>query len=434
MGVLSMRRQPGYLYPAYCVLLFAIGAAMAVRSLSTPGVPLSIWRWALLASVATFMTFIGMRLPEGPSLPASAAVSFAVLLYYGPFALFPIIVISQLVFCTVKERKLLEFLFNCGQLSICAVVFTNVYELAGGNHVFSPFADLAPMVPAFLAYWATNALAVSLSLSLRENCSSGQMVLRIGRSLLMLTPSVFAIGIVMAHAYAGSLAGFLSVCFAVSLIMALADRYFRLYGNLHESYLRTLCALTSLIDLRDPQTSGHSARVAQYTRALAEQLGLPKKQIDDLHVAALFHDIGKIGLSERILNKSGPLTIAEIRKIREHPVTGYEVAVKADLPEEIARAIRYHHERYDGSGYPEGLKGNDIPFFARILALADCYDAMTSDRSYRATVSHEAALAEVRAGSGTQFDPSLVPAFLESVKAGQPLDSTDDWAVRAGAD
>lgn len=429
-----MRRQPSYLYPAYCLLLFAVGTATAIHSLAEPGAPLEVWRWALLAGLATVLTFVGVRVPEGPWLPASSAVGFAVLLYYGSFTMLPLIIVSQVVYCTIKRRNLLEFLFNCGELSLCAVVFSNVYDFAGGSHAFTPFAGVLPMIPAYMAYWLTNSLAISLNFALRENCDLGQLLAKIFRSLVLVYPGVFFVGAILAHVYAQSLIGFVFLCLVFTVAMAWAGRYFRMYEHLHESYLRTLCALTSLIDLRDPQTSGHSARVAQYTRLLATQMGLPKKQTDDLHVAALFHDIGKIGLSERILNKNGPLTIAETRKVREHPITGYEVAIKADLPEEIAQAIRYHHERFDGSGYPEGLKGEGIPLFARVLALADCYDAMTSDRSYRPMVSHEAALSEVEAGSGTQFDPGIVTAFLICMKSNRPAEPVNDWRTRAGAD
>jgi putative nucleotidyltransferase with HDIG domain len=185
-----------------------------------------------------------------------------------------------------------------------------------------------------------------------------------------------------------------------------------MYDNLYASHLRTINSLTSISELSDPETGRHSNRVANYAVLLAEALGLPRKDIEQIQIGGLFHDIGKIAIRDEILDKSGPLTPDEYEVIKEHAQAGYEIALKANLPQTVVDIIKYHHERYDGTGYPEGLKGNKIPYTARIIAIADCYDAMTSARSYRVTISQSEALRELEFTSGTQFDPRMVAVFV----------------------
>jgi HD-GYP domain-containing protein (c-di-GMP phosphodiesterase class II) len=180
----------------------------------------------------------------------------------------------------------------------------------------------------------------------------------------------------------------------------------------HVSELHELAeALTAALDAKSPYTKGHSDRVALLATALAEELGISPDERFSLHIAAHLHDIGKIGIPETMLEKNGPLCPEEWGVMKTHAAKGGDILkqVKSLLP--LAGAVRHHHERFDGSGYPDGLSGEGIPYCARIIGLVDAYDAMTSPRPYRPGITHQAALAEIHGGSGRQFDPDLVAAF-----------------------
>jgi HD-GYP domain-containing protein (c-di-GMP phosphodiesterase class II) len=187
---------------------------------------------------------------------------------------------------------------------------------------------------------------------------------------------------------------------------------FRLFAHLRNDTGKALVVLANTIDKRDTYTYQHSARVADYVGHIAARLNLPAEEIDLIVSAAHVHDLGKIAIDNRILFKEGPLTDEERQQVNLHPAAGAELAGQFSLYGEGADIIRHHHERWNGTGYPDGLAGEAIPLGARIIAVADVYDAMTSDRPYRRALSHEVALSELIRGSGTQFDARVLEAFL----------------------
>ena len=190
-------------------------------------------------------------------------------------------------------------------------------------------------------------------------------------------------------------------------ILAMSER-------LKETYAATLEALAAALDARDSETGGHSSRVTVYTMDMARELGVTEGTDEwlDIERAALLHDVGKIGVSDAILNKPGPLTSEEWQQMRKHPAIGYDMLKDVRFLSSAAEIVYAHHERYDGKGYPTGLKGEDVPLGARIFAVADAFDAMTSNRPYRRALSAEKACDEITNNSGTQFDPAVVQAFL----------------------
>lgn len=177
-------------------------------------------------------------------------------------------------------------------------------------------------------------------------------------------------------------------------------------------------AFANCIDGKDSYTNGHSFRVAQYTRLLAEKLGESKDTAEDFYNIALLHDIGKIGIPDAILTKPGKLTDEEFALMKSHAQRGYEILKDVKIHEDIAAGAHYHHERFDGKGYPEGLSGKDIPWVARIIAVADTFDAMNSTRSYRNNLPIDFIVSEIERCSGSQFDPVVVNAFLDLYKEG----------------
>lgn len=190
----------------------------------------------------------------------------------------------------------------------------------------------------------------------------------------------------------------------------------RLHGALRSSYLATVRMLAEAIEAKDPGVRLHSDEVAGYVSAVAERLALPAQRREELLIGSLLHDVGKIGISERILLKPGALSAEERSTIELHPRIGYRLVQQVPALEPIAAAVLHHHERYDGDGYPSGLRGEQIPLEARVIGVADSFSAMTSDRPYRAPLSLDEACEELERCAGSQFDPQVVMLFVEEVR------------------
>lgn len=410
-----MRRQSRFAYPIVCILMFAAGTAAVVPFALNPVHIPSVSRWLMFLFLAVGSSFVSLDM-EYIRLSTAAVVQVVVMLHYGPAVLYPVTMVSLLPDLLFGNRDSWRFLANLGQLSFCSVVF---FLISGLPDLRSQFS-IPSLLCGVVAFMAVNALCVALTSSTREHSPYFRNLIRVSNSLIHSFPLAFAAGCLAAYTYGFSLTAFIFILGGALLLVALASKYITLYANLRESYLRTVTTLSAIIEMRDPQTSGHSERVGHYAAMLGKRLKLPRERIDDLHVAGLFHDIGKMGVSEEILQKRRPLSASEFVKVKEHPVKGYDIAVKANLPDFVAQAIQHHHEWYNGSGYPQGLKGDEIPVSARILAIADCFDAMTSERVYRTSFSVERALDEIVGGAGTQFDPRMIEAFIEVIRHMNP--------------
>ena len=212
------------------------------------------------------------------------------------------------------------------------------------------------------------------------------------------------------------------------LIQDLQDKIYevhKLYEREHKIFIHTSISLAAAIDARDPYTHGHTERVTQYALTIASELeDMPealayKNFKETLHVASLLHDVGKIGVPDSILDKNTQLTKEEYEKVKEHSITGAAILYPIRELGDIAKEVRAHHERFDGAGYPDGLKGEEIPFVARIISVADTFDAITSDRPYRQKKMAEVAMQIIKDNSGTQFDPIVVSAFLLAYRKGK---------------
>lgn len=203
---------------------------------------------------------------------------------------------------------------------------------------------------------------------------------------------------------------------ASSAASAIANQ--KLYEDVRKSYLQAIRALANAIEARDNYTAGHTDRVDKLAELIARQIGWNDEQIQMLHMGCALHDIGKIGVPDSILNKAGLLTNDERKKMKQHPRLGVRIIRGHDLLKPSIPYILAHHERYDGTGYPKGLKGEDIPIEGRLLAVADTFDAIVSDRPYRKGASGEVAITELIENKNSQFDPSLVDAFIEVLRSG----------------
>jgi HD-GYP domain-containing protein (c-di-GMP phosphodiesterase class II) len=201
--------------------------------------------------------------------------------------------------------------------------------------------------------------------------------------------------------------------------VAIAIENANLYKELKDTFLSTAGALSDTIEAKDTYTGGHTQRVMEYSLAIGWSLGLSPEEMENLKLAAILHDIGKIGVDDQVLRKQGRLNEEEKRKMQQHTIIGPRIVKRVRQLHSIIPGIRHHHEMYDGSGYPDGVKGDEIPLMARIIAVADTFDAMTSDRPYRKGLDMESALREIQKFSGKQFDPKMVQALQSVYEAGE---------------
>lgn len=201
---------------------------------------------------------------------------------------------------------------------------------------------------------------------------------------------------------------------ALSNFIAVAIENISLYKEMKETFYSTTEVLAEIIELRDPYTGGHTRRVKDYSLIIGNNMDLSAGELDKLKLASILHDIGKIGVSDKILLKHQKLGKEDVRQMAMHPHFGSEL-LKIKQLKDIIPGVRGHHERFDGAGYPDGLKGSEIDMIARIIAVADTFDAMTTDRPYRKGLPQKDALAEIKRCSGTQFDPAVVESFLKAL-------------------
>lgn len=198
--------------------------------------------------------------------------------------------------------------------------------------------------------------------------------------------------------------------------VAVAVENANLYQQLKETFHETAQALAETIEKRDPYTGGHTQRVMRYSVSIGELMGLSGKELEDLKLAAILHDIGKIGVRDDVLLKQARLEEDEVKKMNQHTEYGAEILRHVSRLKDIVPGVRSHHEKYDGSGYPDKLKGDDIPLIARIIAVADTFDAMTTDRPYRKGLSPETAFEELHKQVWKQFDGKAVELFMRAYK------------------
>ncbi|MFH2011115.1 MAG: HD domain-containing phosphohydrolase [Pseudomonadota bacterium] len=208
--------------------------------------------------------------------------------------------------------------------------------------------------------------------------------------------------------------------------VAIAVDNARLYEELQDAFLQTSEALADAIDKRDPYTGGHTKRVVKYSMAIAKYLNMNPNEEEHLKVAAILHDIGKIGIEDVILRKPSKLNEDEFNEIKKHPKFGCEIMGKVSHLKDVIPGMRFHHERIDGKGYPDGLNGNTIPLIAKIIAVADTFDAMTSDRPYRKGLDCDVAIEEIKRVSGFQCDEVVVGAFTKACNNGEIVEILED--------
>ncbi|GIH80582.1 HD-GYP domain-containing protein [Planobispora longispora] len=306
-------------------------------------------------------------------------------------------------------------LFNGSQFAICGYAAGGVYQWLGGTpHV----PDVAGFDDLILPFAGAAAVFVPLNFALIAvilvaTGQADQVPLR-GLAQFMVSYLGYAtFGLLIA----GLWATVSSISAVLVLIPLFVARWaFGQYLAQQRSYDATIAALCQAVETKDYYTRGHCTRVSQASGMIAEEIGMGPERLRAIRYAGMLHDVGKLGVPTKVLQKEGPLTEEEFAAIQLHPMRGLEIVRGIDFLDEAFAGIMHHHERVDGKGYPMGLAGDEIPEFARIIAVADAFDAMTSDRSYRNARPIEVATAELRKGAGTQFDPVMVSAFVKALE------------------
>ncbi|HXW08893.1 MAG TPA: HD domain-containing phosphohydrolase [Vicinamibacterales bacterium] len=423
---------------AYLWLVIATGlVALADAVASAQWSPLDA-RWPILAGLTLLGAVATLRMRAAPvSFSISDTFTFTTLLLLGAApatitAAFEALAIS--CFLSPGQRSLRRILFNVGAVGLAMWVAGALLTAIGGNQgqgVTDPsLARLGiAMAAAVATYFLVNTWLIALAVSFEQ----GEPPLATWRRhFLHLALNYFAGGyaalLLVVFAPARGLAGFVLLApMPLVLYMALRiwigrinDRVTHL-DTINRQYRATIEALAHAVDAKDQVTHGHIRRVQTACLRLARALGCnDEAELHALEAASLLHDLGKLAVPEHILNKPGRLTEAEYARMKEHAAIGADIIAGIEFPFPVAPIVRHHHEAWDGSGYPDGLAGGQIPRGARILAVVDCFDALTSERPYRPAMSSTEALAILRARRGTMYDPAVVDAFVAQAPCIEP--------------
>ncbi|MEW6662184.1 MAG: HD-GYP domain-containing protein [Bacillota bacterium] len=376
--------------------------------------PLGQVEWVsffLFALLAVLAEWLPVRLPRGGTVSVGFAVWCAAIFLFDPLIAVIVAVVGDLG----SDRRgaknwLMEIAFNSSQMIIAigtaGLLFHYLKSMLPEKAFYTGIAAFG----SWFMLLILNVALVTLALAFTRSLSFIAVWISNMRWAMPNSLALMPLGYLIAqiHLHAGVWG---VVLFFIPLLIA---RYsFQAYIDLRENFLDTIRSLTAALDAKDPYTRGHSDRVAGYAVDIARRLRMPEDQVEDLKYIALLHDAGKIGTSEQILNKPGRLNDDEFQQMQCHSAIGADIVRNVKMLAKGAEIIRHHHERWDGCGYPDGLKGDEIPIGSRIIAVADAFDAMTSDRPYRAAMTPEAALQEILRCAGTQLDPQIVQAFVD---------------------
>jgi len=369
------------------------------------------WVLTFFIILCTIAEFTPVKLPVGGDVTIGFPIDFVVILVYGPAT--AIIVTSFGVFIgEIIEGKTrwYKIVFNMAQYTLSAGIAGMVYqELGGVVGAVNLTNYIVPAAICAIIYFLINSNLFMIVVSLAEEIPILSVWKKRIKGTIATYIALVPMGFVMAMVYV-SIGIWGIILFFFPLI--LARRSFELYTKMRKVYLETIRALAAAIDAKDPYTKGHSERVAATAVALAQELNLSDRDIENIEYTALLHDIGKIGIADSILGKKDSLTSQEFDKIKEHTIMGANIIEPVDFLKNSCKAIYHHHEKYNGKGYPDGIKSEDIPILARIIAVADAYDAMGSDRPYRKKLNKDKILKELKDQSGEQFDPKVVKALI----------------------
>lgn len=406
-------------------VVLAAGGAIAVGWLTIAAEAGALPVAAIMGfAVLTFLTAqFPLRLPSGSLYDISFVITFAAIVAAGPATATIANVFATMSIREIRDRPPIRHVFNGAQLTISAAIPALAYRWVGGpigdawtGEATRTVSEQIPTAMAALAlatglHFVINTMLVSGAIALSER----QRFLHVWRGYPALARNYIAFALL------GLLLGVLQVQIGWASVLFLlipllvARHAFQAAVRMQRVYDDTVQALIKAIETKDPYTRGHAERVSRLAERTARATGLPEDRCRAIRYAALMHDVGKLGVDSKILQKPGKLTPEEYEHMQEHPLRGVEIVGGIDLLADALAGVRHHHERLDGRGYPDGIAGDDIPLAARIITVADAFDSMTSTRTYRKAMTIGEALGELRRCSGTQFDPQAIAALETTI-------------------
>lgn len=391
----------------------------------------------LLASLAFLTEALAFELPLLGTVSLSFAIDLAALLYLGPLPAVFVAIAGAVTPQDIRDHKpIVAMTFNVVQFALSVLSAAAVFLALGGRVLAfsgsvsggSSLLAIVPTIGAALVLHGVNIFLVTTYIALAKHMSPKEVWRgqHLGAYLVSFVGLALLAGL-MAQLMA--LSGWMGIILLL-LPLAVARQTFQVYQDLSRAYAETVRSLIAAIEAKDPYTRGHSERVAGYSNLIGRAISLSPPTARTLEFAALLHDLGKIGVQTETLVKQEHLSQDEFAQIRRHPEVGKSVLEAVEFLEDTVPLVFAHHERPDGRGYPLGLSGDEIPLEARILAVADCFDAMTSNRAYRRPMTIEQAKYELARVAGTQLDARLVDVFLSEIADEHDI---DNLANRMGA-
>jgi hypothetical protein len=403
-------------FSVFCVAMVLAAIALILLAWFVNSVDLSastLPAFAMILGALCVSEYLAVALPDGPTISLSYPLSVAALVLLGPF--WGAFMTATSAFPSLLGRQrpgALRFVVNTAQTVISASAAGLLFVWLGGvplvlSDVGRLMSMLLPVAAVSTAGILVNAALLAMTYSLRQ----GQKFITIWNEVFAWSlPSQIVLGFagvaIAAIVQAVEVWGF--ALFVMPLLVA--RQTYQQSVRLRAAYDDTISSLVAALEAKDVYTKGHSVRVAAYTVLIARTMGFSQDRVRRIEQAALLHDLGKVGVSRRVLAKEARLTDGEYDEIKRHPDIGAHIVADVPYLADLVPMIEHHHKWYDGRGYG-GAAGDEIPLEARVLAVADSYDAMTSARPYRGAMSHDDAVGELRRNCGTQFDPDAVAAF-----------------------
>jgi len=407
-----------------CFFWFVVISGVASGYFYFPGIDYLAEHWTLILFLVVFSFFAEIYeidILPGHASSVSAAIYLGAIFIGGPPLALTVslsaIFLSEVLIrgLDLKEGvpvslSIQRIAFNTGQILVSVTVAALIFKLLGGHSPpFKIISDYAPPFVTFLVYIMLNVSLVSGIVALAEAESFFYQLKFSLRNLHLQVLSLGVLSILIAVTYQSSPWNLL----LIGVLLLLVNISLKNYVNLKRQAKRTFEKIMDLLSKRDPYTHEHSESVGDLTEAIADQMKINPDRKEDIVSAARVHDIGKLGIPDDVLLKKGSLTEEEWNTMEEHPVLGADILSGLAIYENSVDVVRHEHERWDGSGYPDGLSGEDIPLGSRIVAVADVWNALTTQRPYRGPLSEEEAREEIKDMAGVKLDQEVVDALLE---------------------
>ena len=416
---------PSVVVRLYVLTVGALGTALLLYLFPTSiDSPYTIIMLLLFSVLVLLADLNPVWLPRGAIVSVSTALNFSNTLLFGPAWASWAGVMAVAVADLWQRRPWYKVVFNIGctalSLGLAGLAYFALHD--GSSLPLSSLQNIFAATVYTITTFALNTSLLALAIGLDQQISPLEVWMANSFSSLLQFGAMIPIGMLIANTYLQNTT-WSSLLLVLPLIMVYHS--LRTSQVLRSQTRSVIEALADVVDKRDPYTYRHSQEVAELAEGIARRMGLSLEEQEAIVLAARVHDLGKIGVRDAVLLKKGSLEPSEIKEMRKHPEIGAEILSRLPFYRRHRQLILYHQERYDGKGYPQGLRGEEIPLGARIIAVADAYQAMTSNRPYRAALSREQAIAELLAGKGTQFDPVVVDAFLAMLAEEQAIRAED---------